>query len=583
MQPQTLEIEQIENLSDVAETPVISVLPESANEFDEFRRLVLAEEQTKIAELEAQVENLQSQLDSIPPASAQEVSDVLPAAIKKSSAANKQLSRSTLPVVEENIRQSVKDNPQVLAEALFPAIGPAIRKAIAEALGTMIQSLNQTIEYSFSPQSFKWRLEAFQTGKPFAEVVLLKTLLYRVEQIFLIHRDSGLLLQHVTANANIEQDADMVSAMLTAIQDFVKDSFLNSPDATLDTLQVGELAVWIERSGNLLFAAVIRGNAPLNVREEFKNAIEQIEYDHERDFANFKGDTQPFERSRPILEDCLKFQTGEKGSEKKSLFSPFNLIGAALLLAICIVGFFLVRDYWRWSSYVADLKTKAGIVVTDSHHGWFKNSIQGLRDPLAVNPSEIVKDYNLKADDIQSTWEDYQSSNAELVLMRAKKILNPPETMSLAFENGILTANGTASADWFEKAKQLSAALTGVNEFRINRETLLNLQSKIENQSVNFVCGTIDFAGNQTQNIKEIGENLEALSALTKNLQVEIQGSADSSGTSEINSKISQTRAEKVENVLVTAFPKLKNIEIKHVGLGNNGNVGCKAKFKLKL
>jgi outer membrane protein OmpA-like peptidoglycan-associated protein len=586
MQPQATGIDQVENLSDVTETPDVSGLPENTNEFDEFRRLVLSEEQGKIAELETQVISLQLQLDSIPPASAQEVSDVLPAAIKQSSDTNNKLARSTLPVVEENIRQSVKENPQILAEALFPAIGPAIRKAIAEALGTMIQSLNQTIEYSFSPQSIKWRIEALQTGKPFAEVVLLKTLLYRVEQIFLIHRETGLLLQHVTANANNEQDADMVSAMLTAIQDFVKDSFMNSPEATLDTLQVGELAVWIERSGNLLFAAVIRGNAPLAVREEFQNAIEQIEAEHETDFAKFQGDSEPFERSRPILEDCLKYQTGDKSNKKKTLFSPFNLIGAILLLTICAVGFFLGRDYWRWSSYVSDLKNRVGIVVTDSHHGWFKNSIQGLRDPLAANPTEIIGDYNLVADDVQSNWEEYQSSNAEIVLTRAKKILNPPPTVLLTFEKGILIADGAATADWFEKAKQLSGILVGVKEFKTTQNTT-DLQSKIENKTVNFACNTTDLPANQTQNIKEIGESLQTLSVLAKEakktLRIEVEGSSDLSGTSELNSKISQIRAEKVATALIATFPSLKNTEIKAVGLGTTGNIGCKVKFKLNL
>jgi outer membrane protein OmpA-like peptidoglycan-associated protein len=587
MQPQALVTEQVENLSDVSETPESSVSSENQNIFDEFRSLVLAEEQGKILELEAQVKNLQAQLNSIPPASAKEVSDVLPDAIKQSSNANKKLSRSTLPVVEENIRQSVKENPQVLAEALFPAIGPAIRKAIAEALGTMIQSLNQTIEYSFSPQSIKWRLEAFQTGKPFAEIVLLKTLLYRVEQIFLIHRETGLLLQHVTANANAEQDGDMVSAMLTAIQDFVNDSFINSPDATLDTLQVGELAVWIERSGNLLFSAVIRGNAPLALREEFKNAIEQIEVDHESDFVNFKGDSTPFELSRPILEDCLKYQTGENAGEKKSLFSPFNLIGAALLLVICIVGFFLIRDYWRWSSYVSDLKATPGIVVTDSHQGWFKNSIQGLRDPQAINPSDILGNYNLNREDTQSNWEDYQSSNAEMVLKRAKKLLNPPESIALTFENGILTAKGTAPAEWYAQAKQLTTAMTGVLEFKTD-QNIVDLQSKIELRTVNFACGTAELSENQKQNINEIAEDMQIISVLAeaakKALQIEIQGSSDdATGNAETNAKFSLNRAEKVANRLKSDFPNLKNIRFKTVGLGANGNIGCNVKFKLNL
>ena len=541
MQPQALRNDKVEISPDIDETSGDFVLPENSNEFNSLRQLLLSDEQQKIAELENQIIELKSQIDSIPPASAKEVSDVLPAAIKKSSNSDNKLSLSTLPIVEENIKQSVKENPQILTEALFPVIGPAIRKAIADALGSMIQSLNQTIEHSFSPQSLKWRLEAFQTGKPFAEVVLLKTLLYRVEQIFLIHRDSGLLLQHVTANANVEQDADMVSAMLTAIQDFVKDSFLNSPDATLDTLQVGELAVWIERSGNLLFAAVIRGNAPLKLREEFKNAIEQIEFDHEADFLNFQGNSEPFERDQPILEACLKFQTGDKSNKKKSLFSPFNLATAALLLAICVVGFFLIRDYLRWSGYVSDLKNRPGIVVTDARNGWFKSSVQGLRDPLAANPVELMKDYKLNSDDIQSTWEDFQSSNAEIVQMRAKII----------------------------------------------QGSLTDLQTKIENQTINFVCKTTDFERNQTNNLNEIGKNIETLSTLAMNakkvLKVEIQGSSDGSGAADANSKISQARAEKTLNSLTATFPNLKNVDIKANALGTNANIGCNAKFKLNL
>ena len=63
----------------------------------------------------------------------------------------------------------------------------------------MLESLNTTLEHSLSWRSLRWRLDARRTGKSFAEIVLLNTLVYRVEQVFLIHRPSGLLLQHLTA------------------------------------------------------------------------------------------------------------------------------------------------------------------------------------------------------------------------------------------------------------------------------------------------------------------------------------------------------------------------------------------------
>jgi OOP family OmpA-OmpF porin len=108
-----------------------------------------------------------------------------------------QLMRALAPSVEDAIATSVQKNPQALADALFPVIGPAIRKAVAHSFDAMIDSVNQTIERSVSWQAVQWRLTAWRTGTPFAEVLIANTLDYRVEQIFLIHRESGLLLQHV--------------------------------------------------------------------------------------------------------------------------------------------------------------------------------------------------------------------------------------------------------------------------------------------------------------------------------------------------------------------------------------------------
>src|SRR5438045_6625905 len=107
------------------------------------------------------------------------------------------LVRALTPTVELAIRQSVRRDPQPLADAIFPVIGPAIRKAIATAIGGLIESMNQAAELAFSLQAVRWRIEAWRTGRSFGEVVISHRLRYSVEQIFLIQRDSGLLLAHV--------------------------------------------------------------------------------------------------------------------------------------------------------------------------------------------------------------------------------------------------------------------------------------------------------------------------------------------------------------------------------------------------
>ena len=82
------------------------------------------------------------------------------------------LVRALTPTVELAIRQSVRRDPQPLADAIFPVIGPAIRKAIATAIGGLIESMNQAAELAFSLQAVRWRIEAWRTGRSFGEVVI---------------------------------------------------------------------------------------------------------------------------------------------------------------------------------------------------------------------------------------------------------------------------------------------------------------------------------------------------------------------------------------------------------------------------
>ncbi len=515
-----------------------------------------------------------------------EVSNVLPTAVMQSSQTDNQLAEATLPIVEDNIRESVKRNPEKLAEALFPVIGPAIRKAIAEALSTMMQSLNQTLEHSISPQGLRWRMEAWQTGKQFSEVVLLNTLLYRVEQVFLIHRETGLLLQHASISADENKEADMVSAMLTAIQDFAQDSFKTSEQATLDSLQLNELSVWIERSPDLILAAVIRGNAPLNLRQMFDEAIEQIQFTQKFELTKFKGDAEPFDKTRPILQECLQIQSGE--SKKSGAVKPLNVLAGIVVLLILIFGFFYIRDSWRWSNFVSRLKSEQGIVVTDAERGWLTHSIAGLRDPLSINPENILAEYNFDKDDVRQNWKAFQDASPQFVIKRAEKLLNPPNTMKLNFENGVLIANGTASVVWFAEAKKLSTALSGVSEFKIGQESFELLTNKIEAQTINFNCNTTDFAENQ--NLTDLGNNVENLSNLAvsaqKKLQIEILGHASDSGTEEINGKISRERAEKVLSELLksNAPGESNSLTFKLVGLGaEQSSEDCKVTFKITL
>jgi hypothetical protein len=426
------------------------------DELAQLRNMLLGPEQDKLNALQQRFDD-QKQFT-------EDVSRVLPESILLKGAKDNQLTKALMPTVEEALQISVQKNPRILTDAIFPIIGPAIRRAIANAIQNLLQSLNETLDSSFSIKGLQWRVEALSTGKSFSEIVLLRTLRYRVEQVFLIHRKTGLLLQNVVAEAVTSQDADMVSSMLTAIQDFVRDSFGVQAEDTLGTMQVGELTVWIEQGPEALIAGVIRGTAPEELRLLFQDALETIHFEQRSNLASFEGDSAPFEDSKPVLQMCLQ-QVQQRPQSKKP--SPLLwLLPILVLIGSVIWLFFALQQEQKWTSYVEKLKTQPGLMLISSNKEHGKYTITGLRDPLAVDPEVLFRESNLDPASVERRWELYQSSDPAFVLTRAQELLQPPATVTLRIENGTLYAKGSATRSWIAEARKLVHVLPGITHFQ---------------------------------------------------------------------------------------------------------------------
>ncbi len=505
-----------------------------------------------------------------------EVSEVLPDAVARSSKSGNRLSEATLPLVEGNIRESVLRNPRVLADALFPVIGPAIRKAISAALSSMVQSFNQTLEHSVSPKGLRWRIEAMRTGRSFGEVVMLKTLLYRVEQVFLIHKKTGLLLEHVSQNPQDTEDGDMVSAMLTAITDFAHDSFKTDEDATLDSFKISGLNVWIESSPDGILAAVIRGNPPLELRETFTLTIEKLQFAFEREFDSFNGDADIFAGARPVLQECLLFQTEE--AKKPGILSPSNFVLGTLGLICLIVGGYFALDYWRWSGLLETVRNEPGYVLTDYDRGWFTHSVSGLRDPLSKNSLEFLSPNGYDESDIQFMWREFQDSDPRFVIERARRILKPPSGSNIKLENGILLVEGIVQPKWLDDAERIAPMIPGISGLKVSGGA--TLIAAVEESKVLFNCGTLDYSDSASVNgAIESVRKLGRFGEFTLN----VVGHADPTGTAGINDTISKQRAERMKNDISKALSPDESAKLKINAVSSaTTNSECKVTFKVE-
>ncbi len=431
------------------------MVPLQKDELAELKRLLLSDEQSQIAKIIHRLDD--------PEERAREIARILPDVVSLRGGKDGRMIHALMPTVEEILKTSVKRDPKTMVDCLFPVMGPAIRRSVAEFVRGMLQSMNQALQHSFSLQGLKWRLESLRTGMPFAEIVLLHSLVFRVEQVFLIHKETGLLLLHSTSEFAVFQDAHMVSGMLTAIQDFVRDSFEASQEEDLENMQMGELTVFVEQGPLAYLAGVIRGNPPAEVRTVFKEALEAIHLEFAWQLESFEGDAAPFAAATDQLEQCF---LDRYASEKKKTF-PYATV--LLIVILAIVGYWVwveVRAGRIWKDYLEALSGSKGIVVisADKHGG--KYSVSGLRDPLAEDPDKLVKAGGLDPAAVSGRWEPFQAMDPEFVMTRVREALNPPRTVDLSLKNGVLTAKGTAPDQWIADARKLVKLVPGISEYR---------------------------------------------------------------------------------------------------------------------
>lgn len=331
------------------------------------------------------------------------------------------LVKAMTPVTERSIRRSVELNSSILAEALFPIIGPAIRRSIQHALESMVQSLNSAVENSLSPESLKWRAEAWRTGKTFAEVVVLRTLLYRVEQVFLIEKSSGLLLQQVAVDPKLAENSELISAMLTAIQDFVRDSFQAREQEGIGSVTIGGTTLWIETGPQAVLAGVIRGTPPRELREVFHDTVVAIHQDYLKPLASFGGDPEIFAPTRELLQGCLRQQKREAvvKEERKRRFTPFHAVALVAVAGLITWGAFAWRSASRWSAFREHLRTVPGIVLIRAEKSGGKYKLEGLRDPAAQDPLAALPRFGIPPDKVQAEWRPYLSLDPEIVELRS--------------------------------------------------------------------------------------------------------------------------------------------------------------------
>ena len=563
----------------MAETPPTRPAPESdgaprepeAQAYLELRQLILAPEQEALERLHQRVDDPASRTEDVGSVVAEAIQ------LRRSQGGDEALSVALAPTIETALRESVRKDPGTLADALFPVMGPAIRRSILETLRSFLESFNQVLDQSLSVKGLKWRLEALRTGRSFTEVALLHSLVFRVEQVFLIHKKTGLPIGHAVASAVAMQDASMVSGMLSAIQDFVRDSFHTSEGQGINRMNVGDLDVWIEEGPYAILACVIRGIAPRELRERMAEVLENVHREYSAQLNLFDGETAPFVKVGGELSRCLELRYKEEAKEKSFGF-VYASAALVFLLVATWVGWRAVQ-YARWDRLVNNLREQPGFVITSfgRDHGRFV--VRGMRDPLAADPAQFIKTSDVNPADGEFHWGGYYALDDGIVQQRAKSALSPPLTATLAVKSGVLLVSGAASANWVKDIQSRALLVPGIHAVELSPElnpgrlAFNQAKSEIESAVVKFPVASVALSPRESLALRNLAATiqllLQALDTLHQSATVEVLGHTDSTGAEAVNLDLSQRRADRVAWELGQAGVPERTLRARGVGTTN--------------
>lgn len=250
-------------------------------------------------------------------------------------ASKDEMAEALAPVLGQAIRVQLKESQSDIIDALYPIIGKAIQRAVAEAMRSLAQRVDEGLRSTFGLKRVTRRIRARMQGIPESELLLREALPYEVQEVFLIHRDSGVLLEHLSRDPAQAKDSDLIGSMLTAIRDFAEDTFGTEHEGGLGQIQYDDLSILIEPGHRAYLAVVVEGFEPEGFRHRMRTALSAVHRDWGTVLEKYDGDASRLDGVEEYLHPLLAAEPPGAGEAARQRSPWLVLGGAAAALVLC--------------------------------------------------------------------------------------------------------------------------------------------------------------------------------------------------------------------------------------------------------
>src|SRR6478672_621083 len=241
------------------------------------------------------------------------------------------ISQALAPEMGKAIKAQIELERDAMVDALYPVIGDTISKYMAEA----IRSINKQVETSLSPEGIQRKIRAKIQGVSEAELILQEAMPSSVQAIFLIQKNSGLVIAQAQQSEAQELDADMLAGMLTAIRSFANECIAQSGNISeLNEIDYGNSKLILEVAGYCYLAVVIQGEPSTQLIRKLRKTFATIIQNYGQSIEAFEGDPETVPATVQQLLEGLT-ATPSTTKEKPANSPPILVkLGIGLLLII---------------------------------------------------------------------------------------------------------------------------------------------------------------------------------------------------------------------------------------------------------
>ena len=226
------------------------------------------------------------------------------------------------------IKNQIEMERDAMVDALYPVIGSTIAKYMSE----VVASINEKVDAALSPVGIQRKIRAKLQGVSEAELILRESLPCSIRAIFLIHNNSGLVIQELQPDTESPLESDLLAGMLTAIRSFANDCI--AANSELDEIDYGNFKILFETAGYCYLAVVIEGEPIRQFRDRMREIFSQIVLKYGDEIEHYQGDPATIPESIQLLFQELVYQSTRPDYNKppKALYwLTAVLLGAVMI------------------------------------------------------------------------------------------------------------------------------------------------------------------------------------------------------------------------------------------------------------